>query len=140
MTRISLEQVIDAIEMATQEVTYYYDVQTGETVYLANLPFFDESGDELAERIETSPERYFRFPAKYDINEHHIMRAFIKELPEGRPRYELADAIRGKGAFKRFKSGIRYHRLEQAWYRYQADAYREIAIHWCEDNGFAYED
>lgn len=31
-------------------------------------------------------------------------------------RQELAGAIRGRGAFRRFKNGIYYHQLNQQWY------------------------
>jgi len=56
------------------------------------------------------------------------MESFVESLPPGAACQELAHAIRGKGAFRRFKNGIYYHRIEQQWYDHQAAAYREIAI------------
>ena len=50
----------------------------------------------------------------------------------------LAYAIRGKGAFRRFKQSVRYHGLEQRWYDYLAEAYRELAIRWCAEKGLEY--
>ncbi|MCD8021312.1 MAG: UPF0158 family protein [Clostridiales bacterium] len=50
------------------------------------------------------------------------------------------NAIRGRGAFRRFKDGIYYHGIEQQWYDYQADAYKQIAVRWCRDEGLEYEE
>lgn len=97
-----------------------------------------ESYEELEELIESSGDRFLRFPTKYDIHEYSIMENFVYSLPAGAARQELANAIRGRGAFRRFKNGIRYHRLEQQWYDYRDQAYREIAIRWCRDEGLEY--
>ena len=51
---------------------------------------------------------------------------------------ELAEAIRGKGAFRRFKTTIRFYGVEQRWYDFLADAYKAIAIQWCKDNQLEY--
>lgn len=66
------------------------------------------------------------------------MESFVESLPSGVAQQELAHAIRGKGAFRRFKNGVYYHRIEQQWFDYQAEAYREIAIRWCRDEGIDY--
>ena len=81
---------------------------------------------------------YYRLPSKFDIHEYSIMERFIYDLPIGCTRDELAGCIHGKGAFRRFKDSIRYHGIEQDWYDYRINAYREIAVEWCESNRFAY--
>ena len=137
--RINLKQVIDAVEQANEVYTTFYDTQTGETVYLPDEIITDERDEALEELIEDAPiGRFRRFPTKYEIHEYSIMANFIESLPPGAARQELALAIRGKGAFRRFKNGIYYHRLDQQWYDYQAEAYREIAIRWCQDEGIEY--
>ena len=67
------------------------------------------------------------------------MDSFVDYLPPGRMKNELGAAIRGRGAFRRFKQTIRFHSIEQLWYDYQADAYRELAERWCRDNDVEYE-
>ena len=137
--KIHLEQVIDAIETADDAFTYFYDTQTGETVYLQDEIITGERNEELEELIENSPRgRFLRFPTKYDIHEYHIMESFVESLPPRAARQELANAIRGRGAFRRFKNGIYYHRIEQQWFDYRDQAYREIAIRWCRDVGIEY--
>ena len=136
--KIKLNQVIDAIETADDAFTYFYVTQTGETVYLQDEIITGEHDDELEELIENSGERFLRFPTKYDIHEYSIMEDFVYSLPAGAARQELSNAICGRGAFRRFKNGIHYHRLEQQWYDYRDQAYREIAIRWCKDEGIEY--
>lgn len=138
---IKLKQVIDAIESASEAHTAFYDTQTGETVYLPDGSITGERDEALEELIENAPAgRFVRFPTKYDIHEYSIMEDFVFSLPPGAARQELTHAIRGRGAFRRFKNGIYYHRLERQWYDYQAQTYREIAIRWCQDEGIEYTD
>lgn len=139
--KIKLDQVIEAIETADNAFTYFYDTQTGDTVYLQDEIITGERNEELEELIENAPRgRFLRFPTKYDIHEYSIMENFVYSLPVGVARQELANAIRGRGAFRRFKNGIYYHGLEQQWYDYRDQTYREIAIRWCEDEGLEYTD
>ena len=66
------------------------------------------------------------------------MEGFIYELPEGRNQEILEQAIRGKGAFRRFKDGVNRLGIAKQWYDYQDNAHREIAIRWCRDNEYEY--
>lgn len=138
--KIKLDQVLDAIETADDAFTYFFDTQTGETVYLADYYVTGETDEALEAQIENSPGRYLRFPTKYEIHEYQIMEMFVDSLPDGTAKRELFPAIRRKGAFRRFKNGIRYHRLEQQWYNFRAEAFREIAIRWCRDHELSYEE
>ena len=52
----------------------------------------------------------------------------------------LAAAISGRGAFRRFKDRLYDYGLEQAWYQFQEQEYRKIAVEWCEDHGFRYSE
>ena len=135
---ILLQQVIDAIETACDSYTDFYDIETGETVSLPDPVETGESYEELEELLETEPDRFLRFPTKFEIHEYSIMESFVEALPTGRIHAELAQAIRGRSAFRRFKSSIRYYGIEQLWYDYLENAYREIAIRWCQEHDLKY--
>ncbi len=124
--KIKLQTVIDAIEQASDAYTMLYDTKTNETVYLPDVWITGETDEDLAELIEKEPERFLRFPTKYEIHEYSIMDSFVDDLPAGRIKSELAGAIRGKGAFRRFKQTIRFQGVEQLWYDYQANGNRKI--------------
>lgn len=136
---IDLKQVIRAVEEASDIYTLYFDTESGETVYLADSFVTGESSATLEDLIENQPGRFLRFPSKYDIHEYSIMESFIESLPHGRAKEELLVSIRRKGAFRRFKQGIHFHRLEQMWYVYRTEAFREIAVRWCEDHALEFE-
>ena len=138
--KIKLAQVIFAVESASEAFQEYFDTQTGQSVALADPDITGERDEELADLIINFPGRFLPFPSKYEIHEYRIMADFVDELRPGAAREELAGAIRGKGAFRRFKNGIRYHRLEQQWYDYLAQAQREIAIRCCKENNLEYEE
>lgn len=136
---INLKQVIDAVESANEVYTAFYDTHTSKTVYLPDESITGERDEALEELIENSPgDQFLRFPSKYDIHEYSIMVRFVESLPPSAVREELIHAIRGRGAFRRFKNGIYYYRVEQQWYDYRDQAYREIAIRWCRDEGIEY--
>ena len=136
--KIRLQQVIQAIEEADDVFTSFLDTKTGKTVYLADPLMTGETDETLAAEMEDTPERFLRFPTKYEIHQYRIMEDFIDQLSPGKAQEELAYAIRGKGAFRRFKQSVRYHGLEQRWYDYLAEAYRELAIRWCDEEGLEY--
>ena len=138
--KIKLHQVIDAIESANDSITEFYDTETGETVSLFDSFIHDETDEELADLIENSYGRFLRFPTQYEIHEYSIMEDFVDSLPANAAQRELYVALDGKGAFRRFKNSIRHHGLEQQWYDYQAQAYREIAIRWRQDEEIEYEE
>ena len=108
---IPLKQVIQATEEANEVFTSFWDKKTGKTVYLADPLMTDmtEEDEALAAEMENTPERFLRFPIKYEIHQYRIMEAYIDRLPPGKAQEELAYAIRGKGAFHRFKQSVRYH-------------------------------
>lgn len=137
--RIKLQTVIDAIEQASDAYTMLYDTKTNETVYLPDVWITGETDEELAKLVGNEPERFLRFPTKYEIHEYSIMASFVDYLPQGRIKSELSSAIRGKGAFRRFKQTIRFHGIEHLWYDYKANAYRELAERWCRDFKIEFE-
>lgn len=138
--KIRLKQVIQAMEEACEVYTIFYDVKDEKAVYLQDAFITGERDVALEEQIENNRDRYLRFPDKYEIHEYSIMERYIDWLPSGKAKAELDSAIRGKGAFRRFKDTLRYHGLEQQWYDFKAEVFREIAIRWCEENNLTVEE
>lgn len=136
---MKLQTVIDAIEQASEAYTILYDTKTNETVYLPDAYVTGETDEVLEELLDRDPKRFLHFPTKYELHEYSIMESFVDHLPPGRAKSELIRAIRGKGAFRRFKQSIRYHGMEQSWYAYLADGYRELAERWCKENEIQFE-
>jgi nitroreductase len=71
-------------------------------------------------------------------NEYRMMARFCLSVDDEDMRDDLCNAIRGRGAFRRFKDRIQAYGMAEAWYRYRDAALREIAMAWCEEHGIPY--
>ena len=67
------------------------------------------------------------------------MVSFIGQLPAGHNRTVLTRSIQGRGAFRNFRNQLAEFDQESAWYAFQAAAYRDLAIAWCQDNQVTFE-
>ena len=135
--KVKLDVILDAIELADDNYTYFLDLETGESVFLADELVTGLDNEGLEDEIEENPERYLRLPVKFEIHEYHIMEAFIWTL-KGEKADKLESAIRGRGAFRRFKDMVYKMGISQQWYDFQAEYYRKLAIEWCQEHGLEY--
>ena len=132
--RIPLKILCDAIETSTETSTAYWDRLREEVVYLDIELCTSEQNEALADKIESQRERFVRLPEKRDFREYDVMRGFIDSLPDGGVKRDLAGAIHGKGAFRRFKDTLFYYELEQRWYDYRDATVKDFAVSWCDEN------
>lgn len=139
---VKLSTILEAIEMANEDWEYFLDLDTMETVWLAdpNLTGEEEEYEELTELMDEEPERFLRLPGRFEINDYSIMESFVYMLPESRQQEQLEAAIQGRGAFRRFKDTVRRLGMEQLWYSYEEDEHKKIAAEWCKDNNLKYEE
>ena len=66
------------------------------------------------------------------------MEDFCLEIIDQQKQNNLLSAIKGKGAFRRFKDMINDFELETEWYSYRDERLKQIAIKWCQDNNINY--
>ena len=136
--KVKLRDIIEAMEMANDSVRSFLDLQTGAIETLFDDPADDEEQEEISERLDEHG--FVRLPEQYDIHAYHIMEEFVSKLQNTMIQERLADAINGRGAFQRFKRGIRQYGVEQDWYDFREAAFLEIAREWCEENELEYEE
>jgi hypothetical protein len=149
--QVKLKDIIEGLEFLTDEGPLYLNTTTGEVVYvtteelraaeedtpLEDFPEWQHDAIRLAgEIIET--DHYLPLPDRFEINEYRIMERFCLSVDDDDLRDDLCDAIRGRGAFRRFKDRIQAYGIVEVWYRYRDAALREIAIAWCEEHGILY--
>lgn len=135
--KVKLEDIIFAIETADKYTENFIDRETGEVVYTNDMTMTSEEKEATCEQLDEHG--FYRLPTSFEINDYGIMEDFIAVLPP-RPQEFLSSAIRGRGAFRRFKDGVRTIGLEQAWYDFQEDAHKRKAKEWCEKEGIEYEE
>jgi hypothetical protein len=151
---VRLNDVIDALEMQSDEYSSFFDPESGQVVTVSgtllsearesaddeapDLPAWQEQEWEIAKQI-VSTGRFLDLPTKFDVHEWEIMEDFSQSVKSGRIRDDLLNAIHGAGAFRHFKDTLRRYRIEPAWFAFRAEALRQIAIDWCEENDIVWE-
>lgn len=135
--KVKLSDIIDAIEMMDRYSEYFLDLETGQIEWVSDMTMTSAEKEEVYDRLDEHG--FCRLPTSFDINEYDIMESFIDTL-YGAARDKLSSAIRGRGAFGRFKDGIRRMDIEQEWYDYQETAYKQKVARWCEENDIEYEE
>jgi hypothetical protein len=113
----------DAVSFLSHDSGAYLDRKTGEILYWSN-PEVSGVVDDTEERVAAEPERYAAVEAPNSDEEWQWMAAFA-ETTEGPPRSQLAAALDGAGAFRRFKNVLLGFPEERArWF-----AFREEQLH-----------
>ena len=135
--KINISTIIEAIEMADDNFTFFLDLETGKSVLLADELSTGMDNEGLENEIEDNPERFLRLPTKFEIHEYNIMEEFIQTL-KGEDADKLEQVIQGRGAFRRFKDMVNRRGITKQWYDFQADYYRNLAIAWCQEHGIEY--
>lgn len=140
---VKLSLVMEAIEMADDNSTAYYNLEKQELIwYTEDFGYQQDEDDEVLEEMieEGWRTRFFKLPDKFDINEYRFMEDFIyDEIPAGAIRDQFESAIRGRGTFRRFRNLAERLGVIDEWYDYKEKAQKKLAIEWCEENGFNYE-
>ena len=132
--KVKISDVVEALDFANDETEYFYSIKTGEILMVWDGMVNGKTDPDLIEEIEENFEEYITLPGKYEIDEYNMMEEFVENLPDGRKKGELYDAIRGRGAFRRFKDEVYELGLVQKWYKYRDEAYEMVAIKWCNKN------
>jgi len=148
---VSLRDVIDEMDMMSDEATAYINRKTGELMTVTDEMFsLAEDPDEAEDAPEwqkeflskvrevTASEDFIELPSKFDIHEWSIMERFARSVADGDVSDELEAALHGRGAFGRFKDALHRRRIADQWYRYRDAALEEIAIEFLEAHGIEF--
>lgn len=138
--------------MQFEESRTFLNLKTGEIISITSddlraaedeepydhLPDWQQENRNVAIDVCENFEKYKELPTKYEVNEYEIMEDFCLTLNNQRKRDNLLNAIKGKGAFRRFKDKIIDFDIEEQWYSFRDERLKEIAIEWCQDNNVNY--
>lgn len=150
--RVKLADILEGMEFQSEESYSYLNRETGEIVYVSREMLAaaedDEEGDDLpgwqkdelkiANNIIENVGKYAQLPTSWDIHEYDIIERFCYSLPDQNQRDFLLGAIRGSGAFRRFRDNIERLGITQKWYAFRDEAYKDIAKEFCENNSVDY--
>jgi hypothetical protein len=148
---VSLRAVAAEMDLPNDDWTAYINRRTGELVTVtdeeARAVEADAGDDDLPDwqaehlpkvREALSSDDFLPLPSRFDINDYGIIERFCQQVANTRMREDLLLAIRGSGAFGRFKTLAHHCGLIEKWYAFRAWALEDIAAGWLEANGIGY--
>ena len=152
--KIKLSTLIDEFDMRPDLSVSYLDKETGEILFISEQDRFSLEHEDIEppqwqkEHLENikplledfDPERYIGLPSNFDFHEYSVMEKFIASLSDVKVRDPLWNAIKGSGAFRRFKDGINRYGIADQWYSYRNAAIKQFIIEWCETEDIPYVD
>ncbi|WP_160112429.1 UPF0158 family protein [Salicibibacter kimchii] len=151
---VDLLEVAEAIDVDADELHQFVNRKTGEVEVINEDALrkadWEKPHDEvnewqkeeraLAEDIIENEDDYEPIPDSYAINDYRLMEIFIDSLTDEKKQATLAQAIRGKGAFRRFKDRIIDLGVADDWYEFKDKEYLAFARQWCEEKDIQYRE
>lgn len=132
---IKLSEIIEALEDVDIDMTAYFNTKTNKILWKNSI---EPEYSTYKEEDEFNAELIFMFDFT-SKNDYDIMLQFIYEIDNIELKMLLISKVNGHGAFKRFRIAIDTYSLTEKWYKFRDEKYKEIAIHWCENNHIKYE-
>jgi hypothetical protein len=148
-TTVAMDDIMEALELATDETSSYVNSRTGEVVTVTHEDLRraeDDSVDDLRDwQKETvaqgkqvlASDEWLELPSKFDIHEWEIMNQFAAAQRRDSARQELLGAIRVSGAFRSFKNAVRRLGVEDQWFAFKQQALEELARDWLVEHGLS---
>jgi len=154
MKPVSLQSVVNEMDVPSDEMTAYINKKTGELFTISEEEtriteagndddeFIPEWQKEILPKVREVLESddFVALPDKFEIHEYSIMERFCLSLPDEALHNELLHAIRGSGAFRRFKAAIYRKEIQDDWYRFRNEALKRIATDFLESEGIPWLD
>ena len=149
--KADLQRIIEGIDFQFgDETTAFFDRKTGDVLLITGEDRdaaergepLDGYQDWQQEMIQTAKEiindsdgRYLALPSQRDFNEYEVMERFCALLDNEEQSEELQYALRGRGAFRRFKDKVQQLGVREDWFRFRDGELLEFAAEWLQDNG-----
>jgi len=144
--KVDVEEVALCMETQDREDTnYYLDTETGETLAMPGevmhavekgkstkgLPDWELESLPQAREILEGSSRYIEIPVRFSREAYDVMVAFVETLKNEKLQEELHSALRGRGAFRRFKDALREKpQVEKEWFKFKAEKDKEEVKDW----------
>lgn len=151
--KVKLKEVGEVIDMQMDEYYTLFDRETYTFIHFSeqayqdaedrepfdHLPDWQQEERERADLWLEYPDRFVSLPDKFEINEYSMMEDFCFQLGDERKQERLLKAIRGRGAFRRFKDQVQRWGIDQEWYQFRDKKMEVIAKEWCDNNDINFE-
>jgi hypothetical protein len=151
--KVKIDDIIDAIDFDSDMSESFLNTKTKQVCLFSyeelraaeNDEDISDSADWYCEAVASAkhyletPDDYLPLPEKYDFNEYRIMEKFISRVIISKQSEMLSQSIKGRGAFRRFKTMLERLGLLDEWYKYRGQKLREFVEFWCKENEIDFE-
>ncbi len=147
---ISLRDVIEALDLQSDELSSFLDPDSGEIITfneeeasIAQADNWDHAPSWMRESLPKikralEDDRMLALPDQVHIDEWRMMQDFADEQADCHLRARLVDAVHGAGAFRLFRRTIADLGMEEIWRNYRNKAMERVARDWLEENNLRY--
>ncbi|MDP9176776.1 MAG: UPF0158 family protein [Gemmatimonadota bacterium] len=149
MSKVRLADIVDGMEMQSDEMTGYLHRPTGRVITVRDEAFAAaedddedfEDEEELAEAREIvgGGADYLALPDRFEIDEYRMMERFAMNTVDADAQDRLLSALRGRRVFRQFKDEVLQLDLADKWYAYRDQEYERVALDWCEANDIDFD-
>jgi len=149
MKRLRLEDIVNELELISDEGNSFLNKTTGELFHISHKEFehikagLKNDTFKKVWPVEKSfdPRKIFRnknyiqLPTRSEINEYGIMMKFLLDISDVRIHNEVYNSMRNNnGGSSALIDIMRKYNAGDEWYKYKRKAFRQIAIDWCKNN------
>jgi hypothetical protein len=150
MPVVSLREVVEALDLQSDELLSYLDLDSGEIVTfnqeearIARSGEWDNAPRWMREYLPKvkralEGDRLLQLPDRAHIDEWRMMQEFASAEEQCSCRTELVSAASGAHAFRSFRDTIQRLGLEDAWQRHRQAAYTNFAREWLQENDISF--
>ncbi len=135
---VEMGKVLDAMTAGRDEpIRYYLDLTNGEVieVFRSEFDLIDEDEEQVGSIIDVEPERFVRIEPLATSRQYDLMSEWAGSISDLDIRDKFDIALRGKGAFGRFREVVsRYPDLEADWRAARQSALVAMAEEWLRDD------
>ncbi len=137
MVTDEIRRTLDEIYEELPEEEDWADGAFEAAVSKRDLPAWEEEALSIAHMVEAGlGDRYIEIPRAESRDGYNDMEEFIATVDDRGLLNRLEDAIRGKGAFRRFKNVLLGHPGEQArWFQFRDSRVHDRILEWLEEEG-----
>ncbi|WP_169787908.1 UPF0158 family protein [Alicyclobacillus ferrooxydans] len=136
---VSLDELCDAYEMNSDEISHYLDVNTGEILMRMDPLLTGYKDGDLEEELEDE-ERYLELPTIASRDAYGLMVDFVEIVTSTELQDRLNTALNGRKPFRTFKDVLfDFPEEREKWFKFERETHRREILQWLEDENITIE-
>lgn len=137
---VNLDELCDAYEMNSEEITHYLDVKTGKILMRMDPLLSGYTDEDLEEELEDE-ERYLELPTVASRDAYELMVEFVETVTSAELQDRLNAALTGRKPFRTFKDVLfDFPEARENWFKFERAAHRNKILTWLREQNITPQD